>query len=123
MAAQQLIVDVTANNLANINTNGFRRSQVDFQDLMYIKLQEANGQASATEGAGYARLEWTGGASSIGYREERVRYTFILFKRHNSGWKLAAISTLEKERYDPYGTELTYLETELPPKLRFPRLF
>jgi len=42
MAAQQLIVDVTANNLANINTNGFKRSQVDFQDLIYVKLKEAN---------------------------------------------------------------------------------
>lgn len=42
MAAQQLIVDVTANNLANINTNGFKKSQADFQDLMYVKLLEAN---------------------------------------------------------------------------------
>ena len=42
MAAQQMIVDVTANNLANINTNGFKRSQVDFQDLIYVKLKEAS---------------------------------------------------------------------------------
>ena len=41
MTAQQKIVDVISNNLANINTNGFKRSQIDFQDLMYIKLQEA----------------------------------------------------------------------------------
>lgn len=41
MTAQQLIVDVVANNLANINTNGFKRSQMDFQDLMYVKLQRA----------------------------------------------------------------------------------
>jgi flagellar basal-body rod protein FlgG len=40
MTAQQMIVDTIANNLANINTNGFKRSQVDFQDLMYVKLQE-----------------------------------------------------------------------------------
>ena len=41
MTAQQQIVDVIANNLANINTNGFKRSQMDFQDLMYVKLQRA----------------------------------------------------------------------------------
>ena len=40
MTAQQMIVDVIANNLANINTTGFKRSQVDFQDLMYLKLRE-----------------------------------------------------------------------------------
>jgi flagellar basal-body rod protein FlgG len=41
MAAQDQIVGVISNNLANINTNGFKRSQVDFQDLMYVKLLEA----------------------------------------------------------------------------------
>ena len=40
MTAQQLIVDTIANNLANMNTVGFKRSQVDFQDLMYVKLAE-----------------------------------------------------------------------------------
>lgn len=44
MEAQQRMVDVTANNLANINTNGFKRSQVDFQDLLYVKIR-----ASGTE--------------------------------------------------------------------------
>jgi flagellar basal-body rod protein FlgG len=41
MTAQQQIVDVIANNLANINTSGFKRSQMDFQDLMYVKLRPA----------------------------------------------------------------------------------
>jgi flagellar basal-body rod protein FlgG len=40
MTAQQLIVDTIANNLANINTAGFKRSQVDFQDLVYVRLAE-----------------------------------------------------------------------------------
>jgi len=40
MTAQQMIVDVIANNLANISTVGFKRSQVDFQDLMYMKIKE-----------------------------------------------------------------------------------
>jgi len=40
MSAQQMMVDVTANNLANINTNGFKRSQIDFQDLLYVRMKE-----------------------------------------------------------------------------------
>jgi len=40
MTAQQMLVDVIANNLANINTTGFKRSQIDFQDLLYIKIRE-----------------------------------------------------------------------------------
>jgi flagellar basal-body rod protein FlgG len=47
MTAQQMIVDVVANNLANINTSGFKRSQVDFQDLMYVRLAES-GRESAS---------------------------------------------------------------------------
>jgi len=47
MSAQQMMVDVTANNLANINTNGFKRSQIDFQDLLYIKLRQAGTEVSS----------------------------------------------------------------------------
>ena len=36
MKAQQLNVDVIANNLANVNTTGFKRSQASFEDLLYI---------------------------------------------------------------------------------------
>jgi len=35
MYAQALMVDVIANNLANVNTTGFKRSKVEFQDLLY----------------------------------------------------------------------------------------
>ena len=35
MNAQSFEQDVIANNLANVNTVGFKRSRVDFQDLMY----------------------------------------------------------------------------------------
>ena len=35
MEAQQITQDVTANNLANINTVGFKKARADFQDLMY----------------------------------------------------------------------------------------
>lgn len=35
MEAQQLNIEVTSNNLANVNTAGFKRSRGDFQDLLY----------------------------------------------------------------------------------------
>jgi len=39
MNVQQVNLDVIANNIANINTNGFKRSRADFQDLMYQTLR------------------------------------------------------------------------------------
>jgi flagellar basal-body rod protein FlgG len=36
MDAQQTVLDNTANNLANVNTNGFKRSEIQFQDLIYV---------------------------------------------------------------------------------------
>ncbi|MCD6472303.1 flagellar basal-body rod protein FlgG [Candidatus Aerophobetes bacterium] len=35
MKAQQLFIDTIANNLANVNTSGFKKSRVNFQDLLY----------------------------------------------------------------------------------------
>jgi flagellar basal-body rod protein FlgG len=44
MMAQQLNIDVIANNLANINTTGFKKSRVEFEDLMYQQLNVSNNQ-------------------------------------------------------------------------------
>lgn len=46
MQAQNLNIDVISNNLANVNTVGFKRSRADFQDLLYETLRPA-GVASA----------------------------------------------------------------------------
>jgi flagellar basal-body rod protein FlgG len=39
MQAQQTRTDVIANNLANVNTTGFKRSRAHFEDLLYQTLQ------------------------------------------------------------------------------------
>ena len=39
MEAQQTRLDVTANNIANVSTPGFKRSRAEFQDLMYQTLR------------------------------------------------------------------------------------
>lgn len=38
MRAQELSLDVIANNLANVNTTGFKQSRVRFQDMLYSSL-------------------------------------------------------------------------------------
>jgi flagellar basal-body rod protein FlgG len=35
MQSQQLNLDVISNNLANVNTSGFKKSKIEFQDLLY----------------------------------------------------------------------------------------
>ena len=47
MTAQQMMVDVIANNLANVNTNGFKRSQIDFQDLLYVEMRESGTEVAS----------------------------------------------------------------------------
>ena len=39
MIAQQKMVDVIANNLANVNTTGFKRSRASFEDVLYETVQ------------------------------------------------------------------------------------
>ena len=39
MEAQQTRLDVTANNIANVSTNGFKRGRAEFADLVYQQLR------------------------------------------------------------------------------------
>ena len=48
MEAQQLNLNTIANNLANVNTTGFKKNKVEFQDMLY----ERRRQVGADEGAG-----------------------------------------------------------------------
>lgn len=47
MVAQQLNIDVVSNNLANVNTSGFKKSRAEFEDLMYQNMKIAG---AATDG-------------------------------------------------------------------------
>ena len=46
MQGQSTNVDVIANNIANVNTIGFKKSRVDFQDLLYDTLREPGAASS-----------------------------------------------------------------------------
>src|SRR5439155_19094656 len=53
MIAQQRMIDVIANNLANVNTTGFKRSRVSFEDVLYETVRGAgvvDAQSSETVG-------------------------------------------------------------------------
>jgi len=47
MAAQQLNVEVISNNIANMNTVGFKRQRAEFQDLMYQNVERIGAQSSS----------------------------------------------------------------------------
>ena len=44
MGAQQLRLDIISNNLANVNTTGFKKSRADFEDLIYQTDRQAGGE-------------------------------------------------------------------------------
>ena len=46
MLAQQTNVEVIANNLANMNTTGFKEQRAEFQDLLYQNIEHAGAQTS-----------------------------------------------------------------------------
>src|SRR5260370_20739730 len=46
MAAQQLNVEVISNNIANMNTVGFKKQRAEFQDLLYQTMEQAGAQTS-----------------------------------------------------------------------------
>ncbi len=47
MSAQNLNMDVIANNLANVSTTGFKKSRADFQDLLYQIMKVPGSPTSA----------------------------------------------------------------------------
>ncbi|MEQ8765142.1 MAG: flagellar basal-body rod protein FlgG [Planctomycetota bacterium] len=52
MKAQQRHVDVIANNIANVNTGGFKKSRVDFQDLLYETIRRPGAGGAAANALG-----------------------------------------------------------------------
>jgi len=50
MLAQQTNVDVISNNIANINTTGYKRSRAEFQDLLYQNVRRVGAASGSTGG-------------------------------------------------------------------------
>jgi len=45
--AQQTRMNVISNNLANVNTSGFKRDRAVFEDMLYQNIRQAGGQTDA----------------------------------------------------------------------------
>jgi len=53
--AQQVRIDVIANNLANLPTNGFKRIRPQFEDLMYENIRAPAGEGDSPSGLQFGR--------------------------------------------------------------------
>src|SRR6185369_4484811 len=48
MQAQQINIDTIANNMANVNTTGFKQGRAEFQDLLYQNIRPAGTASSSS---------------------------------------------------------------------------
>src|SRR3989441_5685880 len=48
MQSQQINIDTIANNIANVNTTGFKQGRAEFQDLLYQNIRPAGTASSAS---------------------------------------------------------------------------
>jgi flagellar basal-body rod protein FlgG len=83
MESQQLNLNTIANNLANVNTPGFKRSKIEFQDLLYQKPSKAAGTDS-----GGGNITPTGVEVGNGARVSATSKVFTQGQLTNSGEKL-----------------------------------
>jgi len=71
MTAQQKNIDVISNNIANVNTNGFKQDRAEFQDLMYQSLNYTAGATSTTTS------NPTGIDTGLGVRVSGIQKNFL----------------------------------------------
>ncbi|AMO72599.1 flagellar basal-body rod protein FlgG [Sphingorhabdus sp. M41] len=98
MLAQQTNVDVISNNIANMNTTGFKRQRAQFQDLLYQQVSRPGGAS--------------GGGSAISPTGIQVGSGV----RTGSIYRIAEQGTLAQtdNRYDVAIQGLGYFQVQLP---------
>ncbi|MEJ2200678.1 MAG: flagellar basal-body rod protein FlgG [Desulfuromonadaceae bacterium] len=82
METQQTNMDVIANNLANVNSTGFKKSRADFQDILY---QTAKIAGSTVAGGGELP---TGVQIGLGSKIAAIQKVFTLGDIHTTGNEL-----------------------------------
>jgi len=83
MSAQQLNVEVIANNIANINTTGFKRARAEFTDLLY-QVERTNGIPNSSGASAIPE----GAQLGLGTRLAAIRNVHIQGPLANSGNKM-----------------------------------
>lgn len=72
MLAQQSNMDVIANNIANVNTSGFKKSRAEFEDLVYHNLKDPG------EASGLNSVTPTGVQTGLGVRTASTQKDFTM---------------------------------------------
>jgi flagellar basal-body rod protein FlgG len=70
MQAQQTNMDVISNNIANVNTHGFKKSRAEFEDLLYHTIKEPGAQS------GLNAVAPSGVQTGLGVRTAAVQKNF-----------------------------------------------
>src|ERR671932_1645443 len=120
MAAQQQRIDTVANDLANVNTNGYKRSRVAFRDLLYMRdasgrVQSGAGAAATTVGRGFAAgtMRETGNPLDLAIEDGG----FIQVRRGDGTTALTRDGSL---RLDPRGRLTTQQGDLIQPAITVP---
>src|SRR5260370_35887053 len=66
MAAQDLNVQVISNNIANMNTTGYKRQRAEFQDLLYEHVSRIGTQTSSQGNILPVGIDLGGGVKTVG---------------------------------------------------------
>src|SRR6267378_8033692 len=66
MMAQELNVQVIANNIANMRTTGYKRQRAEFQDLLYEEVKRVGTQTSTQGNILPVGVELGGGVKTVG---------------------------------------------------------
>jgi len=120
MQAQQQRMDTVANDLANVNTNGYKRERVAFRDLLYVgdasgRVQSGAGAAATTIGRGFAQgaLRETGNPLDVAIQDGG----FIQVRRADGTTGLTRDGSL---RLDPNGRLTTQQGDLVQPPVTVP---
>ena len=99
MEAMETKLDVIANNLANVNTTGFKRGRAVFEDLLYEQVRQVGGSTSEDTEAptGLALGSGVGFAALAESLDDSVRGSKSVAMALGAA-PLAAIPYLENER-------------------------
>ncbi|CAN0655548.1 flagellar basal-body rod protein FlgG [Nitratireductor aquimarinus] len=99
MSAQQLNLEVIANNIANINTTGFKRARAEFSDLLY-QTERMQGVPSRANQA----IVPEGANVGLGVKAAAVRNLHIQGPMNNTGNKLD-VALVGKGWFEIEGTD------------------
>jgi flagellar basal-body rod protein FlgG len=120
MQAQQQRMDTVANDLANVNTNGYKRARVAFRDLLYVRdasgrVQSGAGAAATMIGRGFAQgpLRETGNPLDVAIEDGG----FLQVRRADGTTALTRDGSL---RLDPRGRLTTQQGDLIQPAITVP---